>query len=98
MAKDTGLTIALGGNPEIWDIVEIHAQEPNDAMKKAFVALLTAIEPPYTNDKAGMLYESNIGKEYATDGNGNIKRVLFSAPNDIEKEYRIDIYTTAFKE
>ena len=98
-AKSTGLQIEVSNSP-IWDIVQIYGNSEDDfaKMKEAFISISLEIDPSIDESELSSLFDEKIGTEDGVDAPGLLERAIFSAPNEDESWYRVDIYTKAFLE
>ncbi len=98
-ANNTGLQIEVSNSP-IWDIVQIYGNSEDDfpKMKEAFISISLEIDPSLDESELTSLFDEKIGTEDGVDAPGLLERVIFSAPNEDESWYRVDIYTKAFLE
>ncbi len=95
----TGLKIVINNNP-IWDIVSIYGDSDSDftKMKEAFILISKGIDSALTDDELTTIFDEYIGEEGGEKGSGLIENFIFSATNEYESWYRVDIYTKAFLE
>ena len=97
--NSTGLTIEVSNSP-IWDIVQIYgdSEADFDKMKEAFISISLGIDESLSEEELSQMFDENIGEEGGLDAPGLLERAIFSAPNEEESWYRVDIYTKAFLE
>ena len=93
------LKIETSESPAGWTIVQIYADSEDDFenAKYVFTEITRDIEDSYSNADLSSIFDEFIGKEESIDGQGNINKFIFSAPNDDENYWRIDIYVTTVK-
>lgn len=83
-----------------WIIVQIYGDSEDDfvEMKNAFSEIARDLEKSYSNSELSDIFDKYIGNEDGIDGKGNIYRFIFSAPNEYEDWWRVDIYVNVDKD
>ncbi|MCR4608152.1 MAG: Ltp family lipoprotein [Eubacterium sp.] len=75
-----------------------YSEDDFEEMKNAFTEIARDIETSYSNSDLTSIFDDYIGKEDGIDGKGNIYRYIFSAPNEYEEFWRVDIYVIVNKD
>lgn len=96
------MDIVGNGNDVSGYIVEIYGYEGDfDKMKSSYVDISQYIDSSLSSSDLEEYYDENIGKENNIKEEpkiGQINYINFSAPNDVEDFYRIDISTLKYNE
>ena len=94
------MDIVGNGNDISGYIVEIYGYDGDfDKMKSSYIEIIQYIDSSVSEDILSTYFDDNIGKENNIKEEPNIGKINyinFSAPNDIEEFYRIDISTLIY--
>ena len=98
ISQKYNLKMEITGLEGKYDIVQIYGQKEDfENMKSAYLEISKYIDDSLTDEEMGKIFDENIGVEGGvSDPPGELNNLIFSAPNDVESWYRVDIYTTRY--